>query len=222
MPARIGLVHVVKAPEMDAAYVQTGDVEHSFLKGLELNSEAHLRSVGRLVIFGKTHDHRVQRRQGVVRRRQGRAHHGCKFFSHGEWVRAECRKTGLGVQVILFVFPAGKFSDRSAARRDLTHEQRRRNHAVEESGASANHNRVTSRDRVGEAGPRIEILQRIVDGSAGPGLALPAEPVVDRQVSGRAPLVLNKQSFVRVTKRAFGLVADRRGDRGSLVHRRAK
>ena len=93
---------------------------------------------------------------------------------------------------------------------------------MEESGAPANHDRVTSGDSIGEAGPRIEILHRIVDGSAGPGLPLPAEPVVDRQVSGRAPLVLNKQSFVRVTKCAFGLVADRRGDRGPLVHRRAK
>ena len=69
MPTRIGLVDIVKTSQMDAAYVQTGDVEYSILKGLELDSEAHLSSVGRLVILGKTDDHRIERWQGIVCRR---------------------------------------------------------------------------------------------------------------------------------------------------------
>ncbi len=62
MLGRIRLIHVVETPQVNSANVQTGNVEDCVLKRLNLDAQAHLRAVSRLVIFREAHNDRVQRR----------------------------------------------------------------------------------------------------------------------------------------------------------------
>ena len=61
LPSRIRLIHIEETSQVNAAHMQTGNVEDCVLERLEFDSQAYLCSVGRLVIFVEAHDHRVER-----------------------------------------------------------------------------------------------------------------------------------------------------------------
>ena len=60
--------------------------------------------------------------------------------------------------------------------------------------------------RVGKAGSWIEVLERIIDSSARPRLTFPAQPIINGQIAGGAPLVFNEQAFISMSKFTFGLI----------------
>src|SRR4029077_4892690 len=53
-----------------------------------------------------------------------------------------------------------------------------------------------------------------------PGLSLPAQAVVECEIVGDTPFVLEIQPFISVVQSPLGLVANRRRDARSLVNRR--
>ena len=88
---------------------------------------------------------------------------------------------------------------------------------MEKSRAATNDKIAVAARCVGKAQARVEVLQGIVNGGAGPRFALPSQSIVEGQPIGGAPPVLDVQTLVSVIQGSFRLVAYRRRNARALV-----
>ena len=90
---------------------------------------------------------------------------------------------------------------------------------MEEAGPAAQNKVAAAAQSVGETNPRVEVLSDVIDGATGPSFRFPAQSVVEGQVVGRAPFILNEKTVVGVIERTLGLIANIAGNVAALVDR---
>src|SRR5262249_20642573 len=115
-------------------------------------------------------------------------------------------------------FASGIFF-RSAAGRNLTGKQRRRNRAMKYSGTSANHQIPFRTCIESESDTWIEVVVVIIQRFFRPGLKFVSKAKRCRKPASDSHVVLHKGAVVRVIKNTFRLVAYSVGDSAVEVRR---